>query len=140
MPLALLLVWMLWLPVPAQIGGASPVPPAPLRETFITAAETVIDDAMAVDVKADNDHFNGQMQQLKEAEDNLNKMADEDREHEIADQMKDLVFQISSCHIQAIDGTDTTKCQAQIGNARDRAMDSLGKRKSHGAWVDGGPA
>jgi hypothetical protein len=111
-----------------------------MRETFIAAAETVIDDASAVDIKLDDAHFAGQFQQLKEVQANLSSMADDDREHTIADTMKDLVFQISSCHIQSKDGAPTDKCIAQITNARTEAMTALNKHKDGNTWVDGPPA
>jgi hypothetical protein len=138
---AFLLASALWLVAQAVPPSTLPVPTVgPLRETFVTAAETVLDDAAAVDIKGDNDHFSGQFQQLKVANDNLSSMASEEREKSIAASTKDLAFQISSCHIQAIDGADTTKCQAQVDHARNRAMEALNKHKSGNAWVDGPPA
>lgn len=125
---------------PAQEGPPSLNPTYPLRATFVTAAETVIDDADAVDLKADEAHFSGQIQQVNEAETNLTNMAGDDRETDIAAAMKDLIFQVNSCHIQAIDGTDTSKCEAQLKSARDRAMESLNRHKVNGAWVKGPPA
>jgi hypothetical protein len=116
-----------------------PPPSTPLRQTFVSAGQVVIDDALAIDVKADNDHFAGAMQQLKEATDNLAAMADEDREKEIAGEMKDMMFQISSCHIQAIDGTPTDKCEAQVKTAERRAMELLKRHKEGGTWVEGAP-
>ena len=115
-------------------------PHAPLRQTFVTAAQVVIDDAQGVDIKADNDHFNGQMQTLKQASDNLTAMADEDREKDIAAAMKDVIFQISSCHIQSIDGTPTDKCEAQVKRSEGRAMELLNRHKEGAGWVDGPPA
>ncbi|HEY4009315.1 MAG TPA: hypothetical protein VGM11_04120 [Acidobacteriaceae bacterium] len=51
-----------------------------------------------------------------------------------------MVFQISSCHIQALDGTSTNKCEAQIRSAEKQAMDALNRHKENGSWVDGPPA
>ena len=69
---------------PAQQGPPGVNPEPPLSQTFISAAQVVIDDAMAVDVKADNDHIAGPMQQLKSASDNLINMASGDHEKEVA--------------------------------------------------------
>lgn len=128
------------LAAPLQQGPPplSPVPPP--RETFISAAEVVLDNAAAVDVKADNDHFNGAMQQLRQSNDNLNSMAADEGEKSIAETMKDIIFQISSCHIQAIDGTPTDKCEAQIKSAERQAMTTLKRHKEGSSWVDGPPA
>jgi hypothetical protein len=125
---------------PAQQGppGANPEPP--LSQTFISAAQVVIDDAIAVDIKADNDHIAGPMQQLRSASDNLTNMASDDHEKSVAASMKDMVFQISSCHIQSIDGTSTDKCQAQIHTAERQAMTTLNRHKENGAWLEGPPA
>jgi hypothetical protein len=54
--------------------------------------------------------------------------------------MKDMIFQISSCHIQSIDGTPTGKCQAQIETAERQAMTTLNRHKENGAWAEGPPA
>ncbi|HEY5381295.1 MAG TPA: hypothetical protein VIJ65_03510 [Acidobacteriaceae bacterium] len=141
MNVGVLLAAALWMaapsPAPAQAG---PEPQIPLRDAFVVAAETVIDDAGTTDVKADDAHFAGQMTSLKEAQANLAAMADVDREHTIADAMKDIVFQVASCHIQSIDGADTTKCQSQIETARKRAMQTINKHKSGSSWVDGPPS
>lgn len=123
----------------AQQGPPGLTPPTPLRQTFVSAAQVVLDDAQAVNIKADNDHFAGQMQQLKQVSDNLTAMASEDREKDVAAQMKDILFQISSCHIQAIDGTPTDKCEAQVRSAENRAMEILNRHKDGSNWVDGPP-
>lgn len=138
MNLGVLLASTLWL-----LSPAAQYPPSqntPLSNTFITAAESVIDDANAVEVKADDDHFTGQLQTVKSAKDNLNGMASGEREHDIVSSMNDLIFAISACHIQAKDGADTAKCQGQINNARHRAMDLLNKHKDGDSWADGPPA
>lgn len=128
------------LAAPAQQAPPSVNPIAPPRQTFVAAAQVVLDNAAAVDVKADNDHFASSMQQLKQSSENLNKMAADDGEKDIASTMKDIIFQISSCHIQAIDGTPTDKCEAQIKSAEKQAMVTLNRHKSGSAWVDGPPA
>ena len=116
-----------------------PTSTAPLRNTFVVAAETVIDNASAVDIKADDVHFAGQMQQLRSAKDNLKSMADDDRERDAASAADDLIFAVAACHIQAKDGASTDRCQTQIANARTRAMEALRMHKSNGQWVAGPP-
>jgi hypothetical protein len=128
------------LAAPAQQGPPSANPVPPPRQTFISAAQVVLDNAAAVDVKADNDHFNGSMQQLRTSSDNLNSMAADEGEKSIAATMKDIIFQISSCHIQSIDGTPTDKCEAQIKTAEKQAMTTLNRHKEGGSWVGGPPA
>ena len=125
---------------PQQQGPPGVSPEPPLSQTFISAAQVVIDDAIAVDVKLDNDHFAGPMQQLRTASDNLTGMASSDHEKDVASSMKDMVFQISSCHIQSIDGTPVDKCQAQIQNAARQAMTTLNRHKENGSWVEGPPS
>jgi hypothetical protein len=141
MNVGVLLAAALWIfspsPAPAQIG---PQPQTPLRDAIIVATETVIDDASAVDIKADDAHFAGQMTSLKEAQANLATMAEDDREKDIALAMKDMIFQIASCHIQSTDGAPTTKCEAQVNDARNRAMETIDKHKTGNSWVDGPPA
>ncbi|HEV2577206.1 MAG TPA: hypothetical protein VGU25_08345 [Acidobacteriaceae bacterium] len=137
---ALVAVALFALAAPAQEGPPPLNPVPPPRETFVSAAEVVLDNAAAVDVKADNDHFSGAMQQLRESNDNLNSMAADDGEKSIAASMKDIIFQISSCHIQAIDGTPTDKCEAQIKSAERQAMTALKRHKEGSSWVGGPPA
>jgi hypothetical protein len=124
----------------AQQSPPSVNPVSPPRQTFVSAAQVVLDNASAIDVKADNDHFSGAMQQLKQSSDNLNNMAADEGENNIASTMKDIIFQISSCHIQSIDGTPTDKCEAQIKTAEKQAMVILNRHKEGSSWVDGPPA
>ncbi len=137
---AFLTATLFLLAVPAQYGPppANPVPPP--RQTFIAAAQVALDNAAAIDIKADRDHFMGSMQQLKQSSDNLTTMAADEGEKNIATTMKDIIFQISSCHIQAIDGTSTDKCEAQIKSAEKQAMTVLNRHKDGNSWVEGPPA
>jgi hypothetical protein len=112
---------------------------APLRNTFVTAAETVIDSASAVDLSGDDAHYAAQMQDLRTAKENLKRMAEDDRERDAASATDDLVFAVQACHLQAKDGAGTDKCQVQVNNARRRAMEALLKHKANGKWVDGPP-
>jgi len=125
---------------PQQDGPppVSKIPPP--RQTFIAAAQVALDNAAAVDIKSDRDHFTGSLQQLKQSSDNLTAMAADEGEQNIASTMKDILFQISSCHIQAIDGTPTDKCEAQIKTAERQAMTVLNRHKDNGSWVEGPPA
>ena len=133
-------VTLFLLAAPAQYGPppVSKIPPP--RQTFVAAAQVVLDNASAVDLKGDTDHFTTQMQQLKQSSDNLNSMAADDGEQNIAASMKDILFQISSCHIQAIDGTSIDKCAAQIKTAEKQAMIAINRHKDGASWVDGPPA
>jgi phosphoglycerate-specific signal transduction histidine kinase len=137
---ALVTATLFLLAAPAQQGPppVSKIPPP--RQTFIAAAQVVLDNADAVDLKAGNDHFPAQMQQLKQSSDNLTNMAADEGEQNIAVSMKDIIFQISSCHIQAIDGTAIDKCQAQIKSAEKQAMTVLNRHKEGSSWVEGPPA
>lgn len=137
---ALAVAALFLLAAPAQQGPPSLSPIPPPRQTFVAAAQVVLDNAAAVDVKADNDHFNGAMQQLKQSSANLNAMAADDGEQSIATTMKDIIFQLSSCHIQSIDGTPTDKCEAQIKSAERQAMTALHRHKEGSSWVEGPPA
>jgi uncharacterized protein with von Willebrand factor type A (vWA) domain len=139
-PAALAAAALFLLAAPAQQGPPplSPIPPP--RQTFIAAAEVVLDNAATTDVKADRDHFTASMQQLKQSSDNLTAMAADEGEKNIATSMKDIMFQISSCHIQAIDGAPTDKCEAQIKTAERQAMTVLNRHKDNGSWVEGPPA
>lgn len=139
-PSALATAMLFLLAAPAQNGPppVSKIPPP--RQTFVAAAQVVLDNASAVDLKGDADHFTTQMQQLKQSSDNLNSMAADDGEQNIAASMKDILFQISSCHIQAIDGTPIDKCQAQIMTAEKQAMIAINRHKDGASWVDGPPA
>jgi len=128
------------LAAPALQGPPSASPLPPPRQTFVAAAQVVLDNAAATNVKADNNHFAGSMQQLRQSSDNLSNMAADEGEKDIASTMKDIIFQISSCHIQAIDGTSTDKCEAQIQTAEKQAMTVLNRHKDNGSWVEGPPA
>ena len=139
-PAALITAALFILAAPQQQGPPSAYPVPPPRQTFVAAAQVALDNAAAVDVKSDRDHFTGSLQQLKQSSDNLTAMAADEGEQNIASTMKDILFQISSCHIQAIDGTSTDKCEAQIRTAEKQAMTVLNRHKDNGSWVEGPPA
>lgn len=141
MNLGVLLASALWLFGPAMQSGRPVVtPPPPPSNTFVSAAEVVLDDADKVDVSAPDVRFEAEMRDLKTAKDNLDRMAYSDREHEIVSSANDLIFAISACHVQAKDGANTAKCESQIAGARNRAMDVLGQHKTGATWVKGPPA
>jgi len=129
-------LWLLWQPAQSTL----PTQTTPVRNTFVVAAETVIDNASSVDIKADETQFAGQMAQVKTSRDNLDRMADDEREHEVVSATGDLIFAVQACHIQAKNNTDTGKCQAQVEQARIRAMEALKMHKSGGNWVAGPPS
>lgn len=137
---ALVTATLFLLAAPAQQGPPPVNKVPPPRQTFVAAAQVVLDNADAVNLKASNDDFAGQMKQLKQSSDNLNNMAADEGEQNIAASMKDIMFQISSCHIQAIDNTPIDKCQAQIKAAEKQAMTVLNRHKDNGSWVEGPPA
>jgi hypothetical protein len=139
-PAALTTAALFILAAPQQYGPPSAYPVPPPRQTFIAAAQVALDNAAAVDVKSDRDRFNGSMQQLKQSSDNLTAMAADEGEKNIATTMNDILFQISSCHIQAIDGTSTARCEAQIKAAEKQAMTILNRHKDNGSWIQGPPA
>ena len=112
----------------------------PLRNTFVVAAETVIDDAGNIDIKSSDDQFEPQMQQLKAAQATLTRMIGEDGERDVVEATNNLIFAISACHIQAKAGTGTAQCEPIISRARTGAMEAIDKHKSAGAWVDGPPS
>ena len=112
----------------------------PMRNTFVVAAESVIDAASAVDLHASGAVSGTQMQQALTTRDTLNRMVEDDREHDIAAIVGELLFTVQACRIQAQGGASTGKCQGQLVTARDRAMDALGKHKSNGGWVNGPPS
>jgi hypothetical protein len=111
-----------------------------LRNTFVVAAETVVDDADHTDIKAPDAQFDPQMRQLKASQANLDKMVAEEGEREVVDETANLIYAIAACHIQAKTAPDTTKCELTISHARTSAMEALHKHKSSGSWVDGPPA
>lgn len=137
MPVELLLTSALLL---AQMGRTLPTQTGPMRNTFVVAAETVVDNASHVDLRANTATSDAQMQQLKASRDTLAGMAEDDREKDAAALINDMVFAISACHLQATNGADTTTCKAQFLRARARVMEAIRKHKNGDAWVDGPPA
>ena len=126
----------------AALLSASPQMPshnAPLRNTFLVAAETVIDNASRVDLKADLTVSNAQMKQVDSAKATLNNMIEDDGEKEAAAAVNDMVFQISACRLQATNGASTDACKSQFERARLRAMEAIRKHKNGDTWVDGAP-
>lgn len=139
LPVSALLLSSFWLfsPLPQSTLPTDSTPP---RTSFIVAAESTIDEATSLDMKAADPQFRPQMQALTSAENNLTRMAEEDSERDIAAAVKDLVFTVSACHIQAKGGASTAQCESQVNSALNTAMKALNKHKSGGAWQDGPPA
>jgi hypothetical protein len=112
----------------------------PLRNTFLVSAETVIDNAAAVDPTAADEQFGPQMTTLKQSQARLKSMANDDREDEIVSESNNMIFAISACHIQArADATKTGTCKGQIANSMKQMMVLLNAHKSGGTWQDGPP-
>ena len=124
------------LPAGAQVTSGHN---APLRNTFVTAAETVIDNASRVDLRADLTVSDAQMKQVDSAKATLNGMVEDDREKDAAAVVNDMVFQLSACRLQATNGAGTDACKVQFDRARLRAMDAIHKHKSGDVWADGAP-
>jgi hypothetical protein len=117
-----------------------PTVTGPIRNTFAVATETVIDNASTIDLKASDVVFDAQLQRLKASKDNLVGMAYDSREKDIADDANNLIFLVSSCHIQAKDGASTTQCQSQLDRAKASMMQAISKHKSTGSWTEGPPS
>lgn len=117
----------------------TPFPHGPLRNSFASAGETVIDTADQVEIHAEQNRFDPQMQQLHAVYDRLKTLAQDDRENEIAHSLNDLVFAISACHLTALGGGSTEQCEAQVSRARIRSMEALNKHKTASGWEDGPP-
>ncbi len=127
----------------ALFSAGSQVPQGthtPMRNTFVVAAETVIDNASRVDLKADLAVSDAQMKQVDTARATLKAMVEDDREKEVAVTITDMVSQLSACRLQATNGVSTDACKAQFERARLRAMEAIGKHKSGDTWTDGPPA
>jgi hypothetical protein len=118
----------------------SPVSHDTYSNTFVTASETVLDNALATDISFDDDHFDSEMKQLKASRDNLKNMASNTQEDEIVTDSDNLIFLISSCHIQAHDPARLSPCQSQISTSLHRIMVKLNRHKSSGSWMSGPPA
>ena len=58
-------------------------------------------------------------------------MAESDEEQQAVQAVKDVVFVLSACRIQSIDGAATAPCKAKLETARRRAVSTLDPRK-HG--------
>jgi len=111
-----------------------------MRNTFVVAAETVIDNASRVDLKADLTVSDAQMKQVDIAKSTLKAMVEDDREKEVALTVTDMVSQLSACRLQATNGASTDACKAQFERARLRAMEAIRKHKIGDTWANGAPA
>ena len=124
----------------ALLFQSLPVPSGPLRNTFVVATETVVDNAGTIDLRANETAYNGQLHQLKVSRDTLEALAEDTREKDIADSANNLIFLVTACRIQAKTGTPTEHCNTQLSNARTRIMSAINRHKTGNAWVDGPPA
>jgi len=123
----------------AQQPQNLPTETGPLRNTFVVATETVVDDAAAIDITAEDASYDPLFAQLQAVRTNLDALAEGDREHDIAASAKDLIFMISACRLQAKNGAAPGKCLTQLQTARTRIMQQINHHKSGGLWVDGPP-
>ncbi|MDE1162645.1 MAG: hypothetical protein PW792_11955 [Acidobacteriaceae bacterium] len=121
---------------------APPPRPAndPLSNTYVTAAESTLDAAEAVDLGAAPAALDSQMANLKTTRTNLASMAYTDNEKLVLSAIDSLMFTLTSCRIQAIDGTDLTACKTHLLEYRHAAEETLGKHKSEGTWKNGPPS
>jgi hypothetical protein len=112
-----------------------------LRNAFRTATESVVDSALAIDPAASDTQYAPMMTQLKQTQTNLTEMAADEREREIVDETKNLIFTVSACHIQA--GGDAAKaagCRPRVEHAAHEVEVLLNRHKANGSWQDGAPA
>jgi len=117
-----------------------PVEKGPLRNSFVTAAEAVLDSAAAIDVTATDSAYSPLFTHLQDTRAYLDSMAEGDRELGIASNAKDIIFFVSACRLQAKNGASTDKCLTQLTTARIRMMQQLNRHKSGELWVEGPPA
>lgn len=122
-----------------QLPQNMPVDNTPLRNSFVSAAETVVDDSAAVDVSAEDSTYDLRFSKFQGDRAYMDKLAQDDREHDIVASTKNLEFMVTSCHLQAKNGAPPEKCLTQLANARTRIMVELNHHKSGGIWVDGPP-
>lgn len=118
---------------------AGPPLRTPLRNAFVTATESVLDQAEGLDLNADAAAFGPGLANLKTAEQNLEAMASDDEELAVITQLKSLMFTLSSCRIQAIDGADISHCLLSMRRASKQTMLLIHKHKDNGGWADGDP-
>lgn len=135
MKVLMLLVPALWAGVVvAQLPG--PTANEPLRNTFVVATESVLDSASTLDLKAPAAQFDPQMQNFKTLKNNLDQLASDEHEQEVAAAVDDFAFQLAACRVQAIDGADITTCNQRLQKAREQVMQDIGKRKNGDRWED----
>jgi len=122
-----------------QLPQNMPVDNMPLRNSFVSAAETVVDDSAAVDVSAEDSAYNLRFGKFQADRAYMDRLAQDDREHGIVTSTKDLEFLINACRLQTRNGVPPDKCLTQLANARTRIMVELNHHKSGDAWLDGPP-
>jgi hypothetical protein len=134
---ALLVAALLWFA--PQLQTNTPFPHGSLRNSFVTGAETLIDSADAIDLHASEDRYGPELAHVKSIYAQLQSMAQDEREKDVASALNDMIFAISACHIQAVGGNSTTQCEAQVAHARRRSMETLSKHRTPNGWEDGPP-
>lgn len=116
-------------------------PPVKLawRNTFLVATESVLDQATSLDLNTEAAAFDPGFATLKTAQRNLEDMASDEQEQNVVSELKNMVFRLSSCRIQAIDGTDISGCLLKLAADRKDVMLAIHRHKENGAWTDGDP-
>jgi hypothetical protein len=138
LPVSLLAAAMLFAsPVPAQQDGPPPQS-GPIRATFLTATETVLDAASAIDPSEPDAQFAAQLARFKELQQTLHEMAFDEREQDIVAEAGNIPFTLTSCHLQAQgDISRLPACKGQVDRSLRSVMRMLNMHKSNGAWVAG---
>lgn len=112
-----------------------------LRNAFRTAAESVVDQATHIDPAEDEASYAISIRQLKQQQSNLSVMAADDREQEIVSESSNLIFAVSTCHLQAQgDAAKAASCRPQVEHAAHGVEMLLGRHRVNGTWVDGPPS
>lgn len=112
----------------------------PVSKEFLLAAETVVDDADAVDETASNSIYSSQMQEARSAYGALGRLATTDVERQIVAESGQLLFVTDTCHIEAQNlSSHFSQCLADGMSHRTTIMVLLSRHKIKGSWLDGPP-
>jgi hypothetical protein len=117
-----------------------PLQTGPLRNSFLVAAESVVDNSQVIDPNEPSAQFDPQMRVLKQSETILKSMAQDERETGIASDSFNMVFSVSACHIEARDANKSATCKEQINHSINEIMTEINHHKQNGTWVEGPPA
>jgi hypothetical protein len=124
-------------PLPQQ---APPQQTGPLRTTFVTAAETVIDAVLATDPAASDRKFTAELAILNQLQQTLKGMTFDEREDDIASESANITFALTSCHLQVrSDINRLPTCKVQVDQSIQAVLLLLDVHKSGSAWSAGPP-